>query len=147
MIDKTPKFAEGVFEHPLRSDDLVVSTITSGFCNFEAAHPGEVNVMKEPFNVHRIDRRISHKIIFDPDFLLTDLLVDSDILREWLRILPNVTIIDGISKAITENIIEDGTYLASCGHHVPIDMFLTAIKLFMTSCMKIAMGKKLASVF
>ena len=58
-----------------------------------------------------------------------------------------MSVIDGISNAIMEKEVEDGTYLASCGHRVPIDMFLTAIKLFMTSCMKIAMGKKLAKIF
>ena len=45
MIDDTLKFAEGVFEEPLKSNALVVLTITMRFCNWEAAHTGEANVI------------------------------------------------------------------------------------------------------
>ena len=79
--------------------------------------------------------------------MLTALLTDNKVLRSWLEVMPNITVIDGITTAILQKEVENGTYSASCGHKVPIDMFLTAIKQFMVSCMKIAMWKKLGKIF
>ena len=61
--------------------------------------------------------------------------------------MPNITVIDRVTAAILQKEVENGTYSASCGHKVPIDMLLVAIKQFMVSCMKIAMGKELKNKF
>ena len=91
VIDEHPYFAEGYFEEPLQGSYLVVTTITSGCYNWEVKHQGEANVIQEPYTAHRIQRRIYLKIMGDQGFLLTDLLMDSEVLKEWLAVLPNVT--------------------------------------------------------
>ena len=55
-----PVLTEGVFATPTMSEDSVVVLITSGFINYPMMHRGEVNVMAEPFRLHRLEKGITH---------------------------------------------------------------------------------------
>ena len=103
--------------------------------------------MIQPYKIHKLDKGVTHKVVYEKAMVLMDLLKDNMMIRNWLEELPAVTVIDCMTSSIVQCKVEDGTYPASCGHNVPVDMLLVAIKQFMVTCMKIAMGKELRSKF